>query len=59
MIIANNNFFLNYLTLINILFIEMGIGDWGLGIWGLGLGPKTPTPNPQPTTPNPKPPKIL
>jgi len=40
-----------------IIFLRLGIGDWGLGIgdWGLGPlpNPQSPIPNPQSPIPNP------
>jgi len=55
----NNKYnFKNYLINKNIylMFIKMGIGDWGLGIrdWA-----QSPIPNPQSPIPNPQSPTIL
>jgi len=52
-----------YLNLDLIIFLKMGIGDWGLGIgdWGLGIGDwgLAPTPNPQSPIPNPQSPFVI
>jgi len=44
------------MDLIYLIYIYMGIGDWGLGIGDWGLGP---IPNPQSPIPNPNYLKII
>jgi len=46
----NNISYKSKIKYLYILYLILGIGDWGLGIgdWGLGIGP-----NPQSPIPNP------
>ena len=45
-----NNFCIFLFYFGNILFYEMGIGDWD---WGLGIGPNPQSPIPHPPSPIP------